>query len=254
MKNVWRAGVLAWQFFTILPAPKVERPSQMDMSRSALFLPLVGFVLGLILVGCRDLFLFVLPAPAATFLALVVFTFCSGGLHIDGLMDTFDAIGSRRVKAEALAIMKDSRVGAIGALAAIVLICGKWIAMAGEPPYSVYPFILVPVLSRLSMLWSMVTAPSATNKGLGSLFTGQIRPVYVVVVSAVVLSASVIYVPIFSVAVVFVVFYIAVALMSSYFINRFGGMTGDTFGALAEIVEFILFFAVLACVSHPLSF
>lgn len=252
LQKAWVTAVLAWQFFTILPSVKVDRPTDTDMSRSALFLPFVGFILGLILVGSRAVLLLILPNAAANFLALVIYILCTGALHIDGLMDTFDAIGSRTQKEEALRIMKDSRVGAMGAIAAVVLLLGKWIAMTGEPSHILYPFILVPTLSRLAMLWSMVYSPPAKPDGLGRLFAGKLSPVYVTAISVVVFGVTAIFVPMLTTIVIFIVFYAVVMLLPRFFVRRFGGMTGDTFGALAELVEFVLFFAVLACVTHPL--
>lgn len=250
VKSIWISFVLAWQFFTILPAPKVSDPSESDMRRSALFLPVVGLFLGAILVGVRYVLHFVFPIQAATFIAIVVYTAITGALHVDGLMDTFDAIGSRKEKDAALEIMKDSRVGAMGAIVAVVLLAGKWIALMNDPIHLIYPIVVVPVLSRLAMLWSMVTSPPAKPAGLGQLFAGKARPLHVALISAAVFIVSLFFIPIITVAALFVAFYLIIMFVPAHFTRKFGGMTGDTFGALSEITEWLLFFIVLACASY----
>ncbi|WAH38714.1 adenosylcobinamide-GDP ribazoletransferase [Alicyclobacillus dauci] len=250
MRGIWRAFVLSWQFFTIIPAPHIASPSEREMRRSAYFLPVIGLILGGILVGSRDLFSYVVPVGAATFLAITLYILCTGALHIDGLMDTADAIGSRKPRDEALSIMKDSRVGAMGAIAAVLLVAGKWIAIASLGS-STYPLIFVPMFSRLAMLWSMMLVPAAKPSGLGAMFALRVRPLYVVAVSAFCLALTLLFVPFFSVIVLFVVFFAPVFAFSYAMAHRFGGMTGDTYGALAELTEWVLYFVALGLMTHP---
>jgi adenosylcobinamide-GDP ribazoletransferase len=243
---VWRSFVLAWQFLTILPAPYIKDPSEAEFRRSALWLPFIGLGLGAILAGLRYALAHVLPIGAATFIALTVYTICTGALHVDGLMDTADAIGSRKPRELALDIMKDSRVGAMGAIAAVLSLAGKWIALSAYPAKCVLPLLLVPLFSRLGMVWAMLLAPAARPNGLGAMFARQVPPIGVGVVSAIVAIGCIWLIPLRVAITLFCAFVLLVFLFTLWMRRRFGGMTGDTYGALAELIEWVLWFVMLA--------
>ena len=103
-------------FFTRLPVPKIEY-SEESYSRAVKFIPLVGLVIGAILV-LAELLLLALNAPALICgaILLTIYIFLTGGLHFDGLADTCDGVFSGRTREQALEIMKDSRLGVFGAL------------------------------------------------------------------------------------------------------------------------------------------
>ncbi|EPZ43300.1 adenosylcobinamide-GDP ribazoletransferase [Alicyclobacillus acidoterrestris] len=245
---MWRCFVLAWQFFTILPAPVVDGPTDNELRKSAYYLPVIGLGLGAIFGLCRWGLGLVMPLPAATFVALTVYTLTTGALHVDGLMDTADAIGSRKPREEALAIMKDSRVGAMGAIAAVLLLGGKWLAVSELPESSVGIIVLTSVLSRLAMLFAMYLAPAARPGGLGAIFAKRVHLLPVVLWSAVVVLCSAIFLPIVQVVAMTVACGLVTMVATRAFSRRFGGMTGDTYGALAELTEWVLYFVALAVI------
>ncbi|MFB5189869.1 adenosylcobinamide-GDP ribazoletransferase [Alicyclobacillus fastidiosus] len=246
MRQLYRSLVCAWQFFTIIPAPRITAPTDKDIVRSAYFLPVVGVFLGAVLAVVRWLLAMVMPLSAATFLALALYTLTTGALHVDGLMDTADAVGSRKPREEALTIMKDSRVGAMGAIAAVLLLGGKWIAMSALPTSALMVFLLVPALSRLAMLWAMRLAPAARPGGLGAMFAKRVRLTPIVALTAGVFACALATMPWVPVLGSFVAFALVLCLATNAFCRRFGGMTGDTYGALAELMEWVLYFVAIA--------
>ncbi len=255
--------LLAVQFATVAPVPSPRTVSEEDVQKSVLFFPVVGLLLGLLFYVVRSLLLDVMPNLPATVVSLTVYTLATGALHIDGLMDTADAIGSRKPREAALAIMKDSRVGAMGAVAGVLLLLGKVSAVSALTPYggigiwhtarqgfdtwhAAAPFVVVPAMSRLAMVWSMVLAPSAKKEGLSASFARKV-PAWVVLTATVLgIAACLLFLPVAQSIWVLVYSALATGLFTGWMTRRFGGMTGDTYGALNEVVEWLGWFVFAA--------
>ena len=115
-----RAGLAAFQFLTRLPIPVQIDYTERVFQRSSVFYPLVGFVIGLLLLLAGEGLTQVLPTMPAAVLLLAIWVVLTGGLHLDGLMDTADGILSHRPREQMLEIMKDSRVGAMGVIVCVL--------------------------------------------------------------------------------------------------------------------------------------
>jgi cobalamin 5'-phosphate synthase/cobalamin synthase len=238
---VLRRLMLAVSFLTVCPVPGLRSAAPEDLPRSTVFYPLVGAILGGVLWLILWLFEHMLPHGPAAAVALAVYTGLTGAMHVDGWMDTADALGSRRPRDEALSIMRDSRVGAVGAAAGILLMLGKWSSLAVLPadPAHVWTVLAVPSMSRWGMVWSMRLAPYARGRarGLGAAYAGTV-PVWAVATGALVpvacleLTRS----PGFALAMVCGAVVLTL-LFTLWMRRRFGGMTGDTYGALNELLE-----------------
>src|SRR5437763_7667840 len=114
-----RGAVAAIAFLTRVPVGRAIRLDDADVARAAPAFPLVGGAIGAAAAGCGVLLVGHVATAVASALALVVAVGLTGGMHLDGLADTADALGGRS-RDEALAIMRDPRVGSYG-LAAVVL-------------------------------------------------------------------------------------------------------------------------------------
>jgi adenosylcobinamide-GDP ribazoletransferase len=235
----WR---MALQFLTIMP---VTLPSDAvepgDWEASAVYYPLVGLMIGALLWGI-SLVLPVWPSILRALVLVTLYTLGTGGLHADGLMDTFDALGSRRPAPEALAVMKDSRVGAMGSLAGTLLLLLKTGALTLMPRMGPAAFILVPAVSRLAMLWAMAGTPAARRPnapGLGDRMAGTVSWVSVIgwalgLSGGAWLAGAGWHGPVIVAAGL-----LTALIVSRYLTWRLTGMTGDTYGALNEIVEVV---------------
>ena len=111
--------VLLLGFMTRIPVPFSLKINPEEWGKSLLFAPLVGIVIGGILSGAFYLLEFVFPSSVNVVLILVFYILITGGLHLDGLGDTFDGLFSNRPKEEILKIMHDSRLGTNALLAVI---------------------------------------------------------------------------------------------------------------------------------------
>lgn len=239
---------MAWQFFTIIPAPKIAKPTTDDVRRGAYALPLVGVMLGGWLWFVDWLCGRAFAPPVASLLALLAFSAATGFLHIDGLMDTADAVGSRKRGAEALAIMKDSRVGAMGVIAAIFLLAGKWVALTELPKVDDSALWIAPLLSRLTVMWAMTLYPAARPEGLGALFARRMSSLKVSIATAVVFFVLYAWFSPLTITVWLALIFVVVFVMGRWMVRRFGGMTGDTYGALLEMVEWLVWIVAPAIV------
>ncbi|WP_163559588.1 adenosylcobinamide-GDP ribazoletransferase [Halomonas sp. NO4] len=168
MRNAIYGLLLACQFLTRLPVP-VACPWTPTTRRWALrSYPLVGLVLGALLAGAAALLAGALPVPLLALALLSLWVALSGGLHLDGVMDVADALGSNATLEKRWAIMKDPQVGSFGILALVFLLAWKgmllWALLVADVPLAV--LVAVPALSRFGALALLRLAPCARREGL----------------------------------------------------------------------------------------
>ncbi|KEO80306.1 MULTISPECIES: adenosylcobinamide-GDP ribazoletransferase [Paenibacillus] len=173
MSRERQAVAAAFQFLTRLPV-KAELDFSPDLlKRSASYYPLVGVVIGIIVWGFAALASMVLPPLPCAILTLVVWVWLTGGLHLDGWMDAADALFSYRSRERMLEIMKDSRVGAMGVIACVLLLMLKAsLLYTVLVERNVSGLLLLPMVwSRWFMVHAMKRWPKARNDdGLAARF------------------------------------------------------------------------------------
>jgi len=208
------------------------------------YFPLVGLLLGLILAGAWQVLSFLFPAPARAALLLALAVYLSGGLHLDGFIDSIDGLFSGRERERMLAIMKDSHVGAHGVTATVILLLLKYSLLLSLPASNLWllklplsPIVLLmPVLSRWAMVAALTCYPYARKEGLATLFgAGQGRRA---LIAATMITGLLSWLAMGAVGLLLLFLTGLVAIGWSNWVNRLlGGLTGDTYGALAEITE-----------------
>ena len=235
MKNTFP---LALTFLTKVPWPRALQAESRDLARALFWFPWVGALLGLAFLGVWQGFSRVLPLPAAAALLVCFTVFVTGGLHLDGLADTVDGLGGGQTPEERRRIMKDSRVGAFGVLSLILVLLVKFafFLAAGEQGWR-YEFILFPVLSRWGMVFLAYLSDYARPEGgLGQAMTTgvSLRTTAGAGVSALLLAVLVLGL---KGLVLWAGAGAVIYLLSLYFRQELGGVTGDVLGAANEIVE-----------------
>lgn len=167
MKNALFGLVLALQFLTRIPIP-IAAPWTPDTRRWAVrAYPLVGLMIGgalaLVALGMYNV-----PTPITALAILSVWVALSGGLHLDGVMDIADALGSNQPLARRWEIMKDPQVGSFGILALLFLLAWKgvllWALLAYQAP--LWWLMILPALGRWAGVALLVLTPCAQQKGL----------------------------------------------------------------------------------------
>ena len=236
MKNL----ISALRTLTVIPVPGKENR---DLSRSLPWFPVVGLILGTIIYGIAFLWtkipLPVWPAGGALILVIIEI-WLTRGLHLDGLADWADSFGGLYEREKKLAIMKDVRVGAFGALALIVDIAAKWVAFERIlSSGSVLWLLVVFVLSRGMMVDLITRLPYARKEeGMSQPFIKGASFKHRVVSHILCL---IICLP-FGIPgiVAFLLSIVVIRIFGWRCHKQFDGITGDLIGASNEIVEFVL--------------
>ncbi|TJX13516.1 adenosylcobinamide-GDP ribazoletransferase [Tissierella creatinini] len=228
--------VLAFQFFTRLPINRIVEFNEQNIRKSIFFFPLVGGLIGLI-AGLIYYPISTINRDMASLLALICLIFLTGGLHIDGLSDTFDGFLSNKEKDRILEIMKDSHIGAYGALSMLVLLLAKFIIISSFDKGLVLALILSLANSRFVVSRIISYKKNARLGGLGDMFHNS-RPGNAIIIIGLIYIVVISFINILYIIPLLVNFLVG-ELFSIWSYKKIGGMTGDTYGAIIEIGDTI---------------
>ncbi|HBX54927.1 adenosylcobinamide-GDP ribazoletransferase [Pseudomonas sp. UBA2684] len=228
--------LIAVQFLTRLPISLAGLPTPVQIGRSQLWYPLVGLLLGLLLVAVQAL-LDATPVLLQAALLLALWVGLSGGLHLDGLADSADAwVGGFGDREHTLAIMQDPRSGPIAVVVLVLLLLLKFAALVAllDAGHGLW-LLLAPWLARGLLPLLFLTTPYVRAGGLGQALAEHVprRPLPWVLASH---AAAVLLFGWPGVLALLVAAGLFVYLRRMM-LNRLGGSTGDTAGALLELVE-----------------
>jgi len=226
-------------FLTRLPVPTAR--SAPDLSRAALFFPLVGALVGGIAAATRALADQALPPLPATLLAVTAALIVTGALHEDGLADVADALGAHTTRERRLEILKDPRVGAFGALALIVAVGLITTTIATlDTEDAVKALVISHTLSRWAILPVSIALKPAKPGGAGSL----LRVSAPSLIAATVIAAAIV-TPLQGAPALLGA---ALATVATGLVlhTTLGGITGDGYGATAKLVELCVCLALVA--------
>jgi adenosylcobinamide-GDP ribazoletransferase len=236
--------LLALQFLTIIPV-KVRDAAKQQIGWSMSCFPLVGLLLGLALAGINKLLQsWCTEQLVCSIITVVMLIILTGGLHLDGLSDTADALLSRRPKDEMLKIMRDSHAGVMGILSLIVIILLKIAFLSCIlPPSKTKALILMCGLSRWSLVMTLFLFPYVRQEGKAKVYSDSVNPTIFAWATII----TVAYVLLFAKAQGLII--LAIIALISYLMGKFmhkkiGGITGDTLGALNETIEAIVLLTV----------
>jgi adenosylcobinamide-GDP ribazoletransferase len=231
--------ISALQFITILPLGKT---GAFDPPKMVPWFPLVGILLGLLVALFDAVVTRFWTPPVAALLDVILLAVLTGAFHLDGLGDTADGLLSPRSRAEALEIMKDSRIGTMGLVAIVFGLALKWGGIAGLDFYRSLILIIIPAYARAGILFGMRFLPYGRSNGTGKPFFDQkltlkhfwglVLPVglsLVLGLKAIWLNLS---------------FAIIIAAILLFYKKRLGVITGDMLGAMTEITEAGLFLII----------
>ena len=237
------------QFFTRIPINKTVSVEADDFKYGSIFLPIIGLIIGLIS-SCAYIITHLWGNNLFAAVCAVIAVACvTGALHLDGLSDTCDGVFSSRNKERMLEIMKDSRIGTMGALALIFLVLLKVSLIFGMSyKVALYSLIIAPVISRLSLLFSFTISKYARESGLGKTFIGNVTNKEFIIGLIIGLIIIIPLLKLYSLIFILLIF-IGPWIINKYMESKIGGMTGDTLGALCELQE-ILVFVVLSALSN----
>jgi adenosylcobinamide-GDP ribazoletransferase len=234
----WAGLRLAITLLTAVPLPggSGSAPGRRTAAAALYWAPVVGLVLGVaaagVLLACRAGHT---GSLLAAVLAIAVLAGLTRGLHLDGLADLADGLGSRRPADQALEIMKRSDIGPFGVVTLVLTLLIQVSALAraeqaGRGPLGV---VAAAVAARIAItLACRRGVPAARPGGLGALVAGTVQPVFaaVLVLAAVGGAAALGW----TYAVAIAAGLIVSAALTALAVRRLGGITGDVLGAIAE--------------------
>jgi len=160
------AFLAALQFLTISP-PLIRRMfTPRELGRAVGFFPLVGLLVGGLLVGLGDIFFMVWPPPISAALILVAWVVATGALHLDGFLDSCDGLLGGATPEKRLHIMKDERVGAFAVVGGTLLLLLKYLTLWSVQD-RLEACLLATVLGHWAIVLPIVFFPYARPEGLG---------------------------------------------------------------------------------------
>ena len=237
----------AVSLLTRIPVPSGRRSGR--LAESAWAWPLVGAAAGAVaaIAGWSLLWLGV-PSGMTAGIALAVLVGLTGALHEDGLADSADGLAGGSTPERRLSIMKDSRIGAVGALALALAVVCRWTGIEQLDAATILPVLVaVGAASRLPMVLAMLVMPPARSSGLSAAVgrPGPQTALLATIVAAVICigAAGLPGLVVFAVAAVGAVPVCVLAML------RIGGQTGDILGACQQCAEISALAAAAAIIS-----
>lgn len=244
--SVFKAPLLAVSMLTRIPVPTLPSVTARDLQHSIAFYPAVGALLGCAVALAAPL-LARLGIPGLSGTALVaLLALLTGGLHLDGLADLGDALGSGRDRQRMLEIMKDPRIGAHGASTLVITLAAKIALLeCAATRLPAGALISTFALSRALAVVPLLLVPPARSSGLAHAVSGAPRGFTLVLVGlqlgmlAWLCGTEPLRLPLLLAA-------LLTSALSYKAFQALGGVTGDVLGALIELAEVCLLLVLLA--------
>ncbi len=264
--------LLAIQFLTIIPVKVKGTCSEEELARCTSFFPIAGALQGIFMALTAFAVMRIFPVEITSSFVILVLLLSNGGFDLDGLIDTFDALavkstGDReRDREKRLSVMKESSIGAVGAIALVMTVLLKFVLLNHLfrvlTHVAVLSFLfIIPVFSKWVTVIAMLHGRPARQDGLGRIFIGRVRNRQVIFSSIIVfllyaVVAGLYLYPLYGMRIIvlfdllFIMLYLLAVIAVRFAIRKFGGLTGDHFGALSEIAEILLLAAIPVWLQH----
>ncbi|HWW73718.1 MAG TPA: adenosylcobinamide-GDP ribazoletransferase [Duganella sp.] len=242
----------ALQFFTRLPIPRWVGFDPAWLNQASRYFPLVGVVVALITGAVYAAAYECFPPAIAVVLSVAAGIYVTGAFHEDGFADMCDGFGGGMTQERVLEIMKDSRIGAYGAIGTFCMLLLKCATLAHLPPFGVLAALLLAhPMSRLmavSLIWRL---DYARAEGKAKPLAQRMRTMEfsIAAVTALLPALALIYLQWLSWTILVsgcAVALVATIWLARKFVRRIGGYTGDCLGAVQQVTEIIFYLCVLA--------
>lgn len=240
MKTFWNNLIAAFTIYSKIPMPNIELTEE-NTKYSLCFFPLVGVVIGVILCGWRIAYPYLCNGdflPAVVF--VIVPVTISGAAHVDGFIDTVDAVFSKKTVEGKLAILKDTHKGSFAIIMTLfyfLVALGVWSEMPIDAvPVLAVGFVMSRALSGLAIaLFPHARTSKLLGKGIDKKLLGIVMCIYIVVCAVLMCYMEPLY---GSVGVLGALISFAYYYYSSR--KHFGGITGSVASYFVQICELVI--------------
>jgi adenosylcobinamide-GDP ribazoletransferase len=232
------ALLAAFQFLTTMPAIIRRAFTADELGRSTGFYPVVGLVLGVLLFTLDSSFRVLFSPEVSAALVLAAWLMFTRALHFDGFLDVCDGLFGGFTPERRLEIMRDSRVGAFGVAGGAALLLLKYSAIV-TLSHRTAGFILAPTIARWGMVIAIVAFPYARQTGLGRHMKDRARWPQALLATMITSLVVLLFGGLGGI-VIWAVAGIVLLSVAWYIMRYIPGMTGDTYGALCELLEAVV--------------
>ena len=257
MAHQLRLFFVALEFFTRLPVPRWVGFDPLWSREAARFLPLVGWLVGVVGAVVAALSALVLPPVVALLLSMLTTIVLTGALHEDGWADLCDGFGGGHTRARMLEIMRDPRLGAFGVIGLLGMLALKFAALQSMPSQVVALVLVAHPLSRLAALavmWRLdYVRPEGKAKAVGESLSGAgfCFAGFTVLIPLALLQYSQLALSWAALALGVTLAVVATVCLARLLQRRLGGYTGDCLGAVQQLTELVFYLGALAVLHNP---
>jgi adenosylcobinamide-GDP ribazoletransferase len=231
--------VVAAQFLTRLPTPRLHRFEPDWPVRASRAFPLVGQLVGALSAAVWLAAGTVWSTPISAVLATATAVLLTGGFHEDGLADTADGLGGGQTPARRLAIMKDSRIGSFGALALVSVLAVRVTALATLPPWrGALALVIAHGAGRAAAVLAMTLTPYVGDTAGAKGRPAGLRPTWAEAAFAALWGLAPLLLPPWPKACAAAALALGAGVLLLGTSRRLiGGHTGDVLGAVEQLCE-----------------
>lgn len=246
MRRSLAAFHAAVEFLTVVRLRRGRDHPAVDPGAMLVMFPLVGLLIGLLLVAVDWTSRLLFPAAVSVALVITAEVLVTGALHLDGLADSVDGLFGGRMPERRLAIMKDSRTGVFGVTAIVLTLLLIFASLASLPDSRRRGILLAaPVLARYAIALAVLSFGYARQEGLGRYFREGVSSGSRLWVTLVAVLCAALSLGVFTLG--FLTAAGAVAYGTGVFASRrLGGLTGDVYGAIGVLCEVVLLLLAVA--------
>jgi adenosylcobinamide-GDP ribazoletransferase len=224
----------AFQFLTIFPAVIRRAFTAQELGRAVGYFPLVGLALGGALYGLGSGLGLIFPVRVVAIFILTAWLLLTRALHFDGFLDTCDGLFGGFTPERRLEIMRDSRVGAFGVAGGGLLLLAKYAVIVSLPHLS--GLLLAPVMGRWVLSIAIFAYPYARDEGMGRDMKDNVHWPQVILATLISILAAWFFAK-WTGLLVFAIVGSVLWLGAGVILRRIPGLTGDSYGALCELIE-----------------
>ena len=241
MKRYFENFLLMLQVLTRIPINKSLPCENTDFKRGANFFAIVGLVIGLIQFIVYSFLIKFFNLDIAVIFVIIIDILITGGFHIDEFGDTCDGFFATKGKDKIIDIMKDSRIGTFACIGIIINILIKFIGYTTIlNNITSYIIILLPMISRVSIVLISYIGKAAKEIGSGNLFINTVTFKEVIINYLLFILIAIFILDIKRLLIIVIISIITTILFNKYCNSKINGITGDSLGANNELVMLIL--------------